>query len=420
MGVEALRRRLAFQRPARRVGKPLFDPDRRRGEILAAAYVMGDLGVLGAWLADPADVTNHIGMAVLMVVVLGCAATLFAVRRRLPRYAGDLAIAGSLVLITAGNLFCRLHVHPGLLTPYYIWVGFASPMWFPRRRAVGYVVLTAVTSGVVAIVDNTSVSVAAWIVAVATLVVAFFTVDALTRARVERERLAAVGEMASVVTHELRNPLAVVTNSVFLLRHALRDDLTPELELHLDLADREIEKANTIIDHLVAFVRPRQPHVEPVAIDDVVHEVLETTPPPTGVRVDIEAISVTALVDRVHLAEVLVNLLSNAYEAMPDGGTVRVLVGAEDGSVLVVVEDTGCGFDRSLTERIFEPFYTTKHSGSGLGLAIVRRLAEINGGEISVDSHAGQGTRFTMTLPGQRDRSASTTESTADTNGHSP
>jgi signal transduction histidine kinase len=393
------RHRRVFQRPARRVGKPLVTQKARRGEILAAVYVIGVVGVLGAWIADPSDVSNPIGMVTLLAFAFACAVALFAFRERLPERTGDVAIVGSIVLISAGNLFCRLHVHPGLLTPYYIWVGFASPMWFARRRAVAYVLVAVFASGLVAVVDGTAVAAAAWLITVAVLVVAFLTVDSLTRAQVERERLAAVGEMASVVSHELRNPLAVLTNAIYLVRHAMGAALTPDLERHLDLADREIDKANAIIEHIVAFVRPRHPELVPVPLDQVIEEVLETTPPPPGVQVERDTPPVTAVVDRGHLAEVLVNLVSNAYEAMPDGGTVRITARAGTALARIAVEDTGRGFNRSDAERFFEPFYTTKPAGTGLGLAIVRRLADINRGEISVDSHPGQGTRFTVTLP---------------------
>jgi signal transduction histidine kinase len=117
------------------------------------------------------------------------------------------------------------------------------------------------------------------------------------------------------------------------------------------------------------------------------------------VDVELDTTPVTAVVDRGQLAEVLVNLVSNAYEAMTDGGVLTIAAHATGSSVLLAVEDTGCGFDRADAERLFEPFFTTKSSGTGLGLAIVRRLLEVNGAEISVDSHPGRGTRFTLTFP---------------------
>ena len=324
---------------------------------------------------------------------------LFVLRDHLPAVTGDIAVVGSIVLITAANAFTLLHAHIGLFMPYYIWVGFVSPMWFSRRRAMLYVGLAAGAAGGVAGIADTHVAVAAWVTTSVTLLVAFVIVDSLTRALVERERLAAVGEMASVVSHELRNPLGAMGNAMFLVRHSMRGNLSGEVDQHLSMAEREIEKATDIIDHLVAFVRPRQPVSGPVSMRDVVAEVLETTPAPAGIEVRVDVDGVRPLADRGHLAEVLVNLMSNAYDALRDGGTLCIGARVVDERAVVTVEDDGPGLERALTERIFEPFFTTKHTGTGLGLAIVRRLVEDNNGNIAVESHVGQGTRFTVSLP---------------------
>jgi signal transduction histidine kinase len=399
IGRPVLVRAAPRRRPRGDATTSAFVTDTRRAELLSAVYVIGVCGATAAWLADSADIAHPAGMAALLSVVLLCAVGLIALRNHLPPYADDAAIVGSLLLITIGNLLCRLHVHPGLFTPYYVWVGFASPIWFSRRRAMVYVALAIVLSGIVALVDHSAIALAAWFTLVATIVVAFFTVESLTRALVNRERLVALGEMASVVSHELRNPLAAVKNSMFLVRHSMDGHLTPELDRALALADREVDKADAIINQFVAFVRPRQPLVAPVAIGEVVSEALETTPPPPGVRVDLDMAPVCTVVDRGHLVEILVNLLSNAYDAISGTGCVRVYVTARDSRAVVTVEDTGHGIDKASTERIFDPFYTTKHQGSGLGLAIVRRLLEANDGDISVTSQATVGTCFTVLLP---------------------
>ena len=416
MGVQTLRR-LLTRRPARRVGRPVFT-DSRRGALLAGVYLLGDVGVVLTWLVDPSAIANRAGMTALVIVVLACATTLFAIRGDLPAAAGDVAVVGSVALITMADLFTRLHAHIGLFTPYYIWVGFVSPMWFSRRRAVLYVALSMLAAAGVTAVANSSAATAAWVTTTVTLLVAFVIVDSLTRALVERERLAAVGEMASVVSHELRNPLGAMGNAVFLVRHSMRGSLTVDVDQHLSMAEREIEKATAIIDHLVAFVRPRQPVSEPVPLHDVVEEVLETTPSPPGVHVHVDVDGVRPFADRGHLAEVLVNLVSNAYDALREGGLVRIGAQVVEQRAVITVEDDGPGLERSLSERIFEPFFTTKHTGTGLGLAIVRRLVEDNLGVVAVDSHVGQGTRFTISLP--LDVAAAHAERAAPTVGHAP
>jgi hypothetical protein len=102
-----------------------------------------------AWLADPSDIGNRVGLATLLALVFAAAAVLYGLRNHLPRYTGDVAIIGSLVLIDLALFFTRLHVHPGLLSPFFVWVGFVSPLWFPRARAIFYAGLAVVASGAV-------------------------------------------------------------------------------------------------------------------------------------------------------------------------------------------------------------------------------------------------------------------------------
>ena len=106
-----------------------------------------------------------------------------------------------------------------------------------------------------------------------------------------------------------------------------------------------------------------------------------------------------ALADRDHVAQILCNLLSNAYQAMASGGTLRLAAATERAMVAVTVSDTGTGMDERSQERMFEPFFTTRPGGTGLGLAIVRRLVDDNGGRIEVESAVGSGTHITIRLP---------------------
>jgi signal transduction histidine kinase len=385
-------------RPARRLGKPVFD-FRGRGELLALTYSLGGLAVAIAWAVDPRDITNRVGMTVLLVVVFTAAAAIYGLRRRLPHYADDVAIVGSLALIDVGSFFTNLHVHPGLLSPFYIWVGFASPLWFPRRRAVLYALLAVVASGVVILVAHPAQAVAGWLITMATLVVAFCITSFLTDALVKREKLAVVGEMASAIGHELRNPLGAVMNAVFLLRLGLQDDISHEQELQLQVAEREISKADAILNELGAYVRPGRPVVSLVYLEALVAEVLEVAPPSPDVRVTVDVAPVALLADRRQLAQILTNLVTNSYDAVGEAGSVRVAASIKGRTVIIVVEDDGTGIDRTDAERIFEPFYTSKPSGTGLGLAIVRRLVEGHGGSIRLDTESSGRTRFVVRLP---------------------
>jgi signal transduction histidine kinase len=220
------------------------------------------------------------------------------------------------------------------------------------------------------------------------------------RALVRAERLTAVGEMASVVGHELRNPLAAVTNALYLLRHALGDRAAAPLEKQLAMAERETAKAATLAEDLIAFVRPRQPRKEAVQLQDVVHEVMETTPPPAGIRLDVEVDPLLLEVDRGQLAEVLTNLVTNAYQAMGDSGSVRIVGHMNGSGAQLCVEDDGPGIDGALSDRVFEPFFTTKSDGTGLGLAIVRRLVEAHDGDVTLENRTeGRGARVVLRIP---------------------
>jgi signal transduction histidine kinase len=225
---------------------------------------------------------------------------------------------------------------------------------------------------------------------------------AAQRALVRNERLSALGEMASVVGHELRNPLTAVTNALFLVRRTVGDPTPPELEEHLSMAERETEKAATLAEDLTAFVRPREPALTEVALDEVVEEVVQSTPPPPHVDLRVDVVPRTVVADRNQMAEVITNLVANAYQAVPDGGSVLVELRADGDGAALVVEDDGTGIDAAVAERLFEPFFTTKANGTGLGLAIVRRLVEAHGGTITLANAVPRGARVQVHLPDWR------------------
>jgi len=371
----------------------------RQGELLALTYSIGGLAVVTAWSLDPNAIGNRSGMAALLALVFAAGAVLCGLREHPPPYMGDIAIVGSLVLIDLGLFFTRLHSHPGLLGPFFVWVGVAAPLWFPRRRAILYVFLAIVASGVVIVVAGTAAAVAGWVITMATLIVAFCITSFLTQSLIERERLAVVGEMTSVVGHELRNPLGAVQNALFLLRLSFGREVSQDQAQQLQMAEREIRRAASIIDHLGAYVRPRQPVIAPTELGPLVAEVLEITPPHQGVEVSVDVAPIAVLADRGQLAEVLINMITNAYDAIGDQGSLRIGTSVKGSSAVIWIEDDGPGIDPALAERIFEPFYTAKPTGTGLGLAIVRRLAEANGGLVHLDRNASIGARFLIKVP---------------------
>jgi signal transduction histidine kinase len=224
--------------------------------------------------------------------------------------------------------------------------------------------------------------------------------DAAQERLVQQERLAAIGQLASAVGHELRNPLGVLSNVFYLLRQRLvgHDDWT---DRQLATGEREVAAATLIVSDLLEFSKPRQPIVEDVDVAVLVEEVLSVAPPPTGIEFATQVPpGLPAMrADRAQLRQVLLNLVCNAYDAMPDGGLVVVEAEAADGAVRLTVSDTGGGISDDAMPRLFEPFFTTKAKGIGLGLSVAHRIVEGHGGSLVAATRPGTGASFTVTVP---------------------
>ncbi|HZQ86548.1 MAG TPA: ATP-binding protein, partial [Acidimicrobiales bacterium] len=218
---------------------------------------------------------------------------------------------------------------------------------------------------------------------------------------VRSERLAAVGQLASAVGHELRNPLGVISNSLYLLRGATADSGDERMQRHLGTAEREVSAATLIISDLLDFARGRDPIVASVDVAPLVDEALEVAPPPDGITVNREVGSSLPAVaaDRDQLRQVLLNLITNGYDAMTQGGVLSIATSSTDGRVSIRVSDQGEGMSEDTRRHLFEPFFTTKARGVGLGLAVTQRIVGAHGGTIAVDSQPGAGATFTLSLP---------------------
>lgn len=222
--------------------------------------------------------------------------------------------------------------------------------------------------------------------------------ELLDRAQ-RHERLAALGQIAGGVAHEMRNPLSVVKTSVYYLRNARA--ATPEkVTEHLERIDRHVHMANGVITALSNFARSPTPEMRPARLDVIVSNALEIDPPPSRVTVEREAADDPAWVacDPDQLAIVIGNLIRNAYEAMPEAGVLRLRILREGATWALDVEDNGQGIPPEDLARILEPLYSTKARGLGLGLAIARSLLEKNRGTLRVRSELGGGSCFTILI----------------------
>jgi signal transduction histidine kinase len=217
-----------------------------------------------------------------------------------------------------------------------------------------------------------------------------------------QERLAAIGQVAAAVGHELRNPLGVLTNSLYLVRNAVRRDDQEKVERHLATAEREIGAAVVIVEGLLDFARQSEPETEVVDLDDLVDESLGVAALPAGIEVVRRGLDeiVGVRADRQQMRQVLLNLLTNAYAAMEGAGVLTIEAVPDAGGVEIRVTDSGIGMDEETVNHIFDPFYTRKAKGIGLGLAVTRRIVEAHGGTIAARSTPNEGTTFVIGLPG--------------------
>jgi signal transduction histidine kinase len=224
------------------------------------------------------------------------------------------------------------------------------------------------------------------------------------------EKLAAVGQLASGVGHELRNPLAAIRNAIFYLRDQLKDSPAaaedPSLLEFLAIADREIIAANNIIRDLLDFARVPVLDIHPADVNAIALEARSILETPAGIAWDMELSQDLPQIpiDAFRIRQVFVNLGGNAIQAMPKGGVLHVATTAIVGSdsetwIHIVFRDTGYGMSKETMSRIFEPLFSTKTTGTGLGLAISLGIVERHGGRITVESVVGRGTTFTVKLP---------------------
>ncbi len=214
---------------------------------------------------------------------------------------------------------------------------------------------------------------------------------------VKAEKMAALGEMAGSVGHELRNPLAVISNTVYLLKNnsSIADTQTKD---YVAMIEKETMNASRIISDLLDYSRIQSVPKEEVNTAALLAEVVGKQAIPTNIKLEngmIENIP-PVYVNPQQLEQIFTNLISNAVEAMPDGGVLKISSSRRREELLIHVEDTGRGIPESDLKKIFEPLYTTKERGVGLGLAITNRLAEMNGIAIRVKSQTGKGTKFTL------------------------
>jgi PAS domain S-box-containing protein len=227
-------------------------------------------------------------------------------------------------------------------------------------------------------------------------------VDERTRQLKDAERFAAIGQTAGMIGHDIRNPLQSIAGELFLMQQDV--DQSPDGQCKTDVQEslrtiqEQVDYINKIVSDLQDFARPLRP--EPVEVDlcTAIPQLIETVLLPEN----IEAIAVcdkllpkTSL-DLTFLKRILVNLTTNAIQAMPNGGKLTIKTFEKDNKIFITVADTGVGIPDLVKPKIFQPLMTTKAKGQGFGLAVVKRLVETQGGKITFESQVGRGTKFIL------------------------
>ncbi len=222
---------------------------------------------------------------------------------------------------------------------------------------------------------------------------------------IRSEKLAVIGQLASGVSHELRNPLGAIKNAVFYMqRRIVKTDLPttePRVLEFLDIIDGEVDAANKFITDLLGFSRVAKPTVSPVNVAGVIEDALGYTPQPENIDLvkDIDENLPMVMADADQIRQVFINIILNAQQAMSEGGRLGIHARSEGEYVEVELTDTGCGIPEPVLNKIFDPLFTTKAKGIGLGLSVCQSIMERHGGDIRVESEVGRGTTFVVSLP---------------------
>lgn len=217
-----------------------------------------------------------------------------------------------------------------------------------------------------------------------------------------RERLSAIGEMASTLVHEIKNPLAVIGG--FAREMIAEDQPDRERNVPLNIIVSEVSRLESLVENVLGFARTSRSLLRVCSINDVLRDSCARfaalcRQSAIDVRLDLAEGLPGVLLDRNQFNQVLDNLCANAREAMPDGGTITVTTRLVSGEVEIRISDNGPGIPEVERSRVFEPFYSLSSHGTGLGLAVASKIMAAHGGAIRLDSGADHGAAFLLRFP---------------------
>ncbi len=216
------------------------------------------------------------------------------------------------------------------------------------------------------------------------------------------DRLALIGELTANLAHEVRNPLGSIRGAVEIIRDAVPEDIK-NLEF-FDILIHETQRLNEVVENYLNYAKKKSKMISLFDVREIVSDVtlmLRAKARKSNIQLHVQTDDHPLMVkgDSIHIWQILMNVLLNAIQAMPDGGGIWISAHIVDHFIRIVVRDQGEGIAESELSHVFQSFFTTKINGSGLGLAIVKRIAEENKWEIELESAKNEGTKFSLILP---------------------
>jgi PAS domain S-box-containing protein len=240
---------------------------------------------------------------------------------------------------------------------------------------------------------------------------------AANEAHQKSERLAAIGTLAAGIAHEINNPLGSILMAADSALYSLEN--SEEVEEALRSIKADSKRAGRIVKNVLQFSRQEESHKKPHAIGDTARRACDLTrgyaeAKEVAVELAIASDLPKVVINPTEIEQVLVNIINNAIEASDPGQTITLRIAEDDGSVRAVLEDRGRGIKPGEIDRVFDPFYTTRHDigGTGLGLSLTHSIVDQHGGSINIDSEPGEGTRVTVSLPFADDKNKQVRDST--------
>jgi PAS domain S-box-containing protein len=221
----------------------------------------------------------------------------------------------------------------------------------------------------------------------------------------DAERLSTIGETAGMVGHDIRNPLQTITGELYLVKDDLASvpdgEAKDNLQVSIKSIEAQVDYINKIVTDLQDYAKPLAPCVEEIHLESTIQSLLASIQILENVQVTyyVEKNFPNLAADTSYLRRILNNLITNAVQAMPNGGNLSIRAYSKDGIAFVSVEDTGEGLSEEARKNIFKPLFTTKAKGQGFGLAVVKKLTDALEGRVTFESALGKGTRFTVELP---------------------